>query len=708
MHIKNNLDFNELPEKSKTVTLFKEILFLKENKFIRLCADFFKSKYFSQTIKSLQLNQVVDVQNNNVVSNKISILGSSNIQEKVLRDIIVNDIKLNSNSAENKIYSYKDFVLENKIAFKGKSIFELFENNTFEFYCRTSNREVYFDIEVEYLGKKFNFVSEKIVNKVDFESSIKKTNKITKSNLLISSIKINTEISSDSRSIFDIGNISLTNLSSYNDIAYSLGYISNNQGDIKTFLSNCIVKIENVTKVVEIDLQVNKTNYFFFEELFNMQDFQSGTVSVNKSYIEKFIKTDEFFTLLNLKKNSINKNIIDFFLLPNNINSFRMVSKEKSLNIENDIRIKILPIPEIISAYRGYDLDSLGNPIDSEVYEDIANLSLIKRRLMRELVVYLYTSNPNLNWEKFNRYKEILMSKKKSLLVSNYSEFFDDIVFLSMVEKDYFTSNFKYDKNEIMSFQNIDNVYLNSSLQVTSIEEDFSNKYFNFSLSNKEFIVDNFPYVVNFSNTSYVSEENKYKVRNIEVIKSENLDQIKIDISNLNNIYEKNQIKEARYYVRCSLHFLMKNESEDLSSLNVAETKFIKSFYGGKDCLTYNLKYIEDKSSSFSNLKNNINQLNLNCTIEGEKIYLVISDYDNSLDISNLNYSFFAEFFDFCKNSNVNRLLDVVLRISISANLPETNDFIFGVINHKMPYISLSDQNLSFENLNTINSIIVT
>lgn len=706
LYIKNKLEVKELPKSSKSLTLFKEISFLKENRFIRLCADFFRNRYFSQTIKRLQLTQSIDVQKNNAVFNKVSISG--NIQEDVLKNIVINDIKLNKNSIENKIYSYKDFVLENILRFKGKSIFEAFENNIFEFYCRTSNREVYFDIEVQYLGKKYNFVSEKIVNKSDYESSVKKANKITKSNLLVSSVKVNTEISESNRSIFDIGNITLTNLRSYNDIAYSLGYILNSQGDIKSFLSNCIVKIENITKLFELDLQVNKTNYFFFEELFNMQEFQSGTVSINKSYIEKFIKTDEFFALMNLNKSNINKNIIDFFLLPNNVQSFRMISKEKSLSIENLINLKILPIPEIVSSYRGYDLDSLGNPIDSETYEDIENLNLIKRRLMRELVVYLYTSNPNLNWQKFNRYKEILMSREKSLLVSNYSEFFDDIVFLSMNEKDYFSSNFKYDKNEIMSFQNIDDLYLNSSLQSDSIEEDFTKKYFNFSLSNREFFIDNFPYSINFSNTSYVSTDNKYKIKNLDLIKSESLGQIKIDISNLVNIYEKNQVKEAKYYVRCSLHFLMKNKEENLNNLSVDQTKFIKSNYGGKDCLTYNLNYVNEMPSAFSNLKNTLDQTNLNCVVEGEKIYLVISDYNSSLDIDKLNYSFFAEFFDFCNSNNVNHLLDVVLRTSISANLPDTDDFIFGVISHKIPFISLSDQNLSFENLSKINSIIVT
>ena len=138
-------------------------------------------------------------------------------------------------------------------------------------------------------------------------------------------------------SIFNFNNISLTNLSSYNDLAYSLGYALNNQGDIQNFLANCIVKIENNTKVKNIDLSINNTNYYFFNELFNMSEFASGTISINNNYTNLNIKTDDYFSISNKNRNEINKNIIDFFLISDEIKSFKKLSKEKSLNIENNI-----------------------------------------------------------------------------------------------------------------------------------------------------------------------------------------------------------------------------------------------------------------------------------------------------------------------------------------------------------------------------------
>ena len=76
-------------------------------------------------------------------------------------------------------------------------------------------------------------------------------------------------------------------------------------------------------------------------ELFNMQEFPSGTVSINESYIESFIKTDDYFAIVNKKRNEINKNIIDFFISSDDLTSFRKIAKEKSLNVENHINIKL-------------------------------------------------------------------------------------------------------------------------------------------------------------------------------------------------------------------------------------------------------------------------------------------------------------------------------------------------------------------------------
>ena len=706
LNIKTNKQNNNLPKKQKIVTLFKEISYTKEKVFPRNCANFFKNKIFSNIMKKLKFKQNVSTIGNNKIFNSIKI--SDNISDTILENILIKEIKLNNVILDNKIFEFKEFSVENIINFKGKSILEVFKSNLFEFYCRTLNREIVFDIEIEYLGKRQKFTSDKIINKFGYESTIKKFNRLSKSNITVSGVEINTFLSSNKKTIFNFNNIVLSNLSSYNDIAYSLGYTLESQGDIKKFLSNCIVKIENTTKITEIDLINHNTNYFFFNELFNMQEFQSGSVSINKNYINNYINTDEYFSIVNKKRNEINKNIIDFFISSNTVNSFRKISKENSLNIENNISIKLLPIPEIISTYRGYDLDQLENPIDSDVYSDIENLSTIKSRITRELVVYLYTGNPNLNWSKFNKYKKVLMDSTKSDSVNNYSEFFDDIVFLGMEEQDYFKNSYRYDKNEILNLQNIDSLYLNSSIQASSIEQDFSKKYYNFSFSNKEFFIENLPFSILFQNNNYSSIDNEYKPEEIKIVKSASDNQIKINITNLKNIYTINQIKEARYYVRCSLHFLMEKENESLESISTTNTDFLKTILSGSECLTYNSNYVDKKPASFKNLKNLIDASKIECKIESDKIYLIINDETNSLDISNLNYNQFNSFFDFCKTNNTNYLLRPILRLSISSKIPETDDFIFGVFNHNIPYINLNDKKISLINLSKINSLIVT
>jgi hypothetical protein len=439
-----------------------------------------------------------------------------------------------------------------------------------------------------------------------------------------------------------------------------------------------------------------------------MEEFNSGTISMKNNYINNYIKTDDYFSVINTKRNVINKNIIDFLISTDSVDTFRKLINEQSLNIENTLKIKILPLPEIISRYRGYDLDELDNPINTNLHNDIENLSNIKSRLNRELVVYLYTGNKNLNWDKFNKYKRILMNSTKSDSVNNYSEFFDDIVFLNMSENDYFENKINYDKNEIIAIKNIDEIYLNSSLQVSGIEENFNKKYYDFSLSNKEFFIENLPFSLVFENSKYLSSNNEYIPKEINLIKNETQSKIKINITNLKNIYTINQIKNSRFYVRMSLHFLMNRDGLSLENLNDTNTNFLKTFYGGKECLTYNSKYVLKNPSKLSDIRNIIEASKIQCITEGENIYLTISDETNDLNISNLNYNIFAEFFDFCKSNNVSHILDTVLRFSVSFSVADSEDFIFGVFNHKIPYINLIDKKLSINSLSKISSLIVT
>ena len=328
--------------------------------------------------------------------------------------------------------------------------------------------------------------------------------------------------------------------------------------------------------------------------------------------------------------------------------------------------------------------------------------------MTRELVVYLYTGNQNLNWTKFNKYKSLLMNSNKSSSVKNYSEFFDDIVFQGMNNNDYFRNRFRYDKNEILSLQNIDDIYLNSNVQALSLEENFTKKYYDFSLSNKEFFIESLPFNILFQNTNYLSFNNEYKVREIKIVKSESQGQIKINITNLKNIYSLEQIKESIYHVRCSIHFLMKNENSDISNINTENTDFVKSVFGGSHCISYNSSYVDKYPSSFSNLKNIIDISKIECSVEGDNIYLIIEDDNDDLDISKLNYSYFASFFDFCKTHNINYLLKPILRFSISFKVPQSEDFIFGVFNHNIPYVNLADKKISLEKLSKINTLIVT
>ena len=113
------------------------------------------------------------------------------------------------------MFEFKEFSIENIINFKGKTMSEVFKSNLFEFYCRTLNRDIVFDIVIEYLGKKHKFSSDKIINKFGYKSTIKKVNRLNKLNIKILGVDINTFLSTNNKTVFNFNDIVLTNLSSY-------------------------------------------------------------------------------------------------------------------------------------------------------------------------------------------------------------------------------------------------------------------------------------------------------------------------------------------------------------------------------------------------------------------------------------------------------------------------------------------------------------
>lgn len=690
---------------NNSIILTKQVTHNRNSSIIRKCYLKNKSKIFTNLMKRLNLKQSVSL-TNDVLKNTISI--SKNISSEVLKQIYIEKISLN-NTVKDVVYRSSTTSIENRLLYKGKSIYDIFNtDNSLSFYTISNNRENTFKIELSFLDKKTIQAADTITSKDDFSSKIANTNKLLKRSLQIAGVDVNTTLSSTNKSIFVFKDISLININNFNDLAFSFGYVIDNQGDIKKFLENCIVKVENSTNIIEIDSIANKTNYFFFGELFNLDSINSGVVTIREDYVKNFIENDDYFQFNNIKRNKINENIIKFFMLRSEEESFKSILRVNSLNIENTLIIKILPIPEIISRFRGFGLDDMQNPIDSTLHSDVSNLLVEKTRLMRELVVFLYSGNSNLNWEKFIKFKNILFDHDKVDNVNNYSSLFNALISFNVTNNNMYKNITSYDRNELLGLTNTNELFMNSTIQAGFLEENFNQKYYNFATNNREFFIENMPYKVLFKEVLYNSNKNENKPRQIVFLKETLNKNISIDITYLDNFYQREQIASISPIIRMSLHFMLSNHENNMSNINVENTDFTVTELSGKQYLTYNNTYVEKNATKFSNLKNTIDNSLISINTRSERSFIQINTENSLIDVNNISYNNYSSLFDFCKINNISYLDNIILRFSISFEVPQSEDIVMSTFSARIPRVNLNNKKINIDTLNKIETLIVT
>lgn len=702
-----NANKNDLGQANNSIILSKQIVMKRSAREIIKCYNISKKKIFSSLLSKINFKQEAEFINN-TVKNSLSI--SNIIPENVLKQIFIDKIYLN-NLEVVEVYRNSELSLENKITCSGKSIYNLFENNnTFSFHVNSNNRQNKFKIIIKFLDNFASFSSNELISRKDFSSKIDKTNKLFKRNLQISEIKLNSLLDRERKSLFDFKKISLANISVFNDIAFSLGYVLNNQGDIKEFLENCIVKIDNSTSILELGIISNKTNYFFLNELFETSTINSGIISIRDNYLENFIESNDYFQLNNLKRTSTNKSVVKFFTLSDREEASKFIIRASSLNLENVLTIKVLPLPRIISKFRGFGKDALDNPVDDTLYDDIANLATEKRNLMRELVVFLYTGNSNLNWSKFNKFKNILLDKEKADNVNNYAGIFDELLKLNVLQSSIYKNNTKYDRNEILRMSSINDIFLNSSIQTSVVEENLFQNYYDFSKNNREFYISDMPYRALFKDTTYSSALQESSVRSLEIIKDSIEENILIDITYLDSFYEREKILSARPIIRMSLHFMMTNSNDNLeeNSISLDNTDFVMTDYVGRKYVTFNNKYVEKNSTYFSNIKSPIDNNLIEVKNKNNRLVVEIKHSSRVLDINNINFDCYSSLLDFCKDNNATYLSKILLRLSVSFDMPQTEDAITCMFSKDIPYVNLNNKKINFDKLSKIKTLIVT
>ena len=722
LNIKDNSDNEKVDSKTKNIKYSTSLSFKRNSKFIKDCVANNKIIYSNSIINALSLKQDLQLVEGSIIANNL-ISFSNSLKEDILKQIIIKDIKINNTSLD---YFYKDSSLSinSIVTYKNKSLLDVASNSLnaggISLFSKVSNREIVCTVFLEFLGNNFTNISNKLVSKEDYSSIINTANKILKNNIFISNITLNSNLNLNQRSIYLYDDIIISNVSEFSDIAYSLGYVENNQGDVKSFFESCIVKIENNTKINQIKMNCNKLNYFSFKEIFDLSTINEGSIAIKNSYINDFIHTDDFYHLTSKKSNIKNKDIVRFFISETNTSSFKSISKVPALNLENLLTIQILPFPEVVSRFRGYGIDSDRNVIIEENYNtnnaassNFESISEARKILTREMMMFYYTGNPNLNWTKFLKYRDTFMDETKSKNTSNYSEIFEDLILLSVNKKNIFSEKSNYEKDELISLvSNLDQSILTSNIITSVVEESFKEKYYNLNLNNKEtfYFEENFPYSLLFENEEYFANEDEYVVKEISFLKNSNINnKLKINLDHIEKIYNfEENIAGVDPYVRISFMFLMTNKEKLIDQSIVENTDFLVTNYKGNDYLTFNSNFIKNNKENFSNLSNTIENSFINVTKENNVFLNIDISKGKILDIDNVKYQSYATFFDFCKSNNIVYLEKVLIRTSLSFKILNTDDCIFSTFNFEVPVLNLNNKNIRLDRLNKMSTIIVS
>ena len=550
------------------------------------------------------------------------------------------------------------------------------------------------------------YTSEKLTRKDTYSKTINLVNSLFKKNIQVSYPVFNTNLNSTDRNIFNYNNILIRSIEDFNDISFSLGYVSQDgQGDIKEFLRNCIVRIDNVTKINTVDIVSNKSCYFFLGRLFNIDNIDNDIIYLKNQTFKDYIETDDFFQFTNKKNTVYNKNLLEFFLSSSE-DKYKLLTKYRNLTAESSLVIKVLPIPKIISLYRGKGLDSLGNPIDNNLYSDsIDNIEETKRKISRELVQFFYSNNSNLNYNKFNKYKSIIFNEIKSDDPTNYSEFFNYLINFNVEKENIFKYNTTYNNEDILKEINADILnYISSDLITSFKEENIFEKYFDFGIDNREIFYENFPYSIVYRDANYNSIVNEYDIDKITFLKNINSSLMKIDITNLTLYFSETDLLEITPDIRVSVHFLL-NDDLDLDNLEVSNTDFVIVQNNSNNYITYNKSYIEKNISSFSNFYRTIDSSLIDVQKENNKLFININSSNSSINLNNIEYSYYNDFFTFAKSRNINKLKEVIFRTSISFDVPNSSDAVTAIFNKEIPSINLNKKIKNIKSLITLETV---
>jgi len=640
-----------------TISFNKVISFNRENEFIVNAYN-----DFINTAINTVMNNIIDSKDSIREKDKVHLKIKFNprMSENYLNSIVINNIKRNDKELE-YIYKNPTFSIDNRIDYKGLTLSEVLESGSLNFWQSLNQEDIELSFEFQ-IGSSVRVVNiSKINEKISFDISqysnkINTLNRLFKENILFDEPIVSFSLDERTKSIFSYNKMILQNIEYFKDLAFNFGYVDNNNvGDVLRFFEGCVLKIENTTQLNQ-DYYYN-TNYIFLNQLFELNSVNNNSIEARQTFLKNTIENDDLSFVSN--RNNTQENYKDFFLSNIKQKIFSLTTNLSDILVKNKLSISLLPISYLILKNAKIGIDDNGQPkiADSDEFKNV----------MFDLVNMFFGNNMSFSATNFDSFLRTIFSEsyEENLIAENFSIIFDFLVIPQTEERNFFKKECCYDKNSIVNIlnnrNNIPDFIMRSSTRNMSNYKDIS-------ISEEEVKLLNFPYRVNFINSSYNNTLSAYTPRKIKFVK-DNEEQISLNFEDL----ERFLPRETDYYYHSSMQILVTSLEGTISEevRNNLNGRYFVSNKNGIDFISYNVPTLFNSESDI----NNTYSLNVNSTE-------------------------IIDFFDFCKSYNLNFIEDIVVRFAISFSYFENSCLTF--FNYKMPLINLNNQKITIDNIREI------
>ena len=725
--IRLSIDFNENESLNERFADSYNLIFMKSLK-VNRNSSFFNAmlsnnrhlRYLNEIINNISLDQECEKINNDMLKVFITSNGSL-VDTNVLKKIVVKEIKKNNVSIIQRIYTKPEPLFTNKANFIDKSLDNILNSgDNFSYYTDFNTKENNFSIKIglelevgnESIENNFNSTNFVFSNTSSEKRNLEKFNKAFSRCLKIEEIEKNLQFDEEKDSFFNIKNISVRNINLLSEFAQQFGYLEENTGSLNVvnFLNNCIIALENETIINALKFKNNKSNIFLFSDIFSVESIENTNqtyFNLRENFSGFVINTEDLY-LLNTLDNSrlLNSLFVDYY--KNNDDNLRYsilldtLRLNKNIIIENTIKIYIMPIPKIISQYKGLGIDDNDNPInltkeqstqissgeDILIQNNITINKQIRKNLSLALEDFFYSSGISLNYSKYKKFKEILMKSFDEVNIIKYYDIFDFLI------------KSKVSGLKITKFKNTINLQdefirlgSNIEINVDSHFENFKTQYLEENLVNNFFDINlhcqeeniGFEYYLDFKENLYYNQNriNYFVTKELNFCQ----DTRNLDLCfNLNSLLEYSdylEITKINPVIRSCPIVIMTNNSgviEERISNNINQTEEYKNIsYNGKDCIMYGHKFIVDDQrlgifENFTNSNLYYNSYYIEKIENNVNLKIRLNSSNQPDTFKNNFYSSTREFFDFCINKECDTIEEILERFSVSFSVKNKNN----------------------------------